>query len=321
LLLKTVPNASNLFAFVNLDDVNLFKHYGGGPLRERACDEVTQLNRLLASSLQNASPYTVAHKILQFESKARFHRRKQFVEWCVANLNNSILPSDNRRSIANAFHLHLHESWSQILKQTELPEMIDSLTDDALRAAVHVVDTSEGDIFYVAGWILYKLRMYQLRLEIFPHRRTEAIVWKEFVDRNSTNGENTDSTASEKVCRLEFKKGALIRCTASFLSFVSLVESLYVVNLTCTNAFFYLADLITTIDNGIHQSAQVRERFKLCLCGASTEESETIWKGFEDLMLPWYSRMKSRDVMRLLKMYRCPDRDSILSTRKKSVRK
>jgi hypothetical protein len=53
LLLKTVPNASNLFAFVNLDDVNLFKHYGGGPLRERACNEVTQLNCLLASSLQH----------------------------------------------------------------------------------------------------------------------------------------------------------------------------------------------------------------------------------------------------------------------------
>jgi hypothetical protein len=91
----------------------------------------------------------------------------------------------------------------------------------------------------VAGWILYKLQMYQLRLEIFAHRRTEAIVLKEFDERNFTNGANSDSTASEKVCRLEFKKGALIRCTTSFLSFVSLVESLYVVNLTCTIIFFY----------------------------------------------------------------------------------
>ena len=113
-----------------------------------------------------------------------------------------------------------------------------------------------------------------------------------------------------------------MRCNVAFFLFVSLVESLYIANLTCKNDVAYRTDLITTIDTCIRQSSQVKDRFKVCIGeDASSEDSLILWKWLDEHLLPWYSRMKSRDVVRLIKMYRRPDSDSMLSTRKKSIAK
>jgi hypothetical protein len=97
---------------------------------------------------------------------------------------------------------------------------------------------------------------------------------------------------------------------------VSLLEALYIVNLTEENAMKYRANIFLEVGKAIRKSVSLHDHFADCLPTTfSKEDRKKMWRMYFVELLPAYAMMKGGDVLRGIRAMRKPNDTNRLSTR------
>jgi hypothetical protein len=100
------------------------------------------------------------------------------------------------------------------------------------------------------------------------------------------------------------------------VSFVSLLEALYIVNLTKENAMKYRVNVLLEVGKEIRKSVSLHDHFAGFLPTTfSKDDREKMWRMYIVALLPPYAMMKGGDVLRGVWAMRKPNDTNRLSTR------
>jgi len=121
----------------------------------------------------------------------------------------------------------------------------------------------------------------------------------------SKEEQSTLSAVMAKLERKEIHRGKLCRAGLHWFEFIRALDGLYCANLTAANALQYGATVMEEIDVAIASSTWLQNLFAECIPSSISHEGrDYLMKIYHSLILPSYSRMRGRDVVRRIKARR-----------------
>lgn len=274
--------------------------------------EIGKFNTALAESLRGATVKSINSKSAHFEYQCRSVFRLAFVDYVTAFCGTSKWKHEpgKLRALANSLHMILKDKWGEVLWRSDHVELKGCLSEPELKELL--VDGSKPVIYYVAGWILFKLQSYAKKLAC-ASREDESLAWSEFCVHNKQSLDDLDDEPqSELVDKRDYFGKVLIISAGKWYSFLEMLEGVYLANFNPTQAFQHKSDILHAIDKTIQESAEMKSLFESCIPTSFDSAKITlILDGYHLFILPWYSRMKGRDVQRIMKGYKVrPDKDT-----------
>jgi putative copper export protein len=164
-----------------------------------------------------------------------------------------------------------------------------------------------GTLYYVSGWLLARLnktRKGQVLLD--------SALRQLFVSANSISVVQQVNSAPFAVIddsRPQISQHQqLTRSGKAWFSFVSLLEALYIVNLTEENAMKHRENLFLEVGKALRKSVSLHDHFADCFPATfSKDDRKKMWRMyFVELLLP-YAMMKGGDVLRGIRAMRKPN--------------
>ena len=100
----------------------------------------------------------------------------------------------------------------------------------------------------------------------------------------------------------EIKVDAMIRCGPCWFRFVSMLEAMYVSNLTTGMALHHKGDVITAIAKSVKSSEPLRNPFAVCIPpDFDKEQRKIMWRLYFSVALECYAKMKAEDILKKIK--------------------
>jgi hypothetical protein len=136
-------------------------------------------------------------------------------------------------------------------------------------------------------------------------RTVESNLWESFVSANLLNNVSDINPAClGKVDTKDYKEGALTRCGSAWFDFVCLLEGLHDMNFTARQAYQHRGNLLAAITTATEGSTQVWDRFNACLPSGLDDKAEaTLREGLKKMILHWFTKMKGRDIISIIRTY------------------
>lgn len=267
---------------------------------EAARGMIDELNEQLASALCGVNATNLDERVNSFTRYKNKILQNRLRDAFVASWNSFIgrhgieLTTNELRLWGVRLFLHLVDEWTEAIWQHDFPDIIVELEDDEVE---ELLKGSQPTLYVIAGWLLFRIRK---RLTKHSHRD----VVDEFVSNNVALDSDLLKLKSVmgKLDRKEIHKGKLCRVGSSLFKFVKALDALYCVNLTSANALQYGADILKEVDAAIASSAWLEELFISCIPGSISQNGkEYLLKIYRSSILPSYSRMRGKDVVRRIK--------------------
>jgi hypothetical protein len=156
---------------------------------------------------------------------------------------------------------------------------------------------SESLVYYVSGWLLDRLSRSKLRA-------VNSITLRTFVAYNRQTAVDAACTKAptEEIDRREIKVDCMTRATHSWYSFIKLLEAIYIVNTNVSQAIQHRGKLLEKITLATRRSQPLREQFAQCFPPSfESSERKAMFRAYNVLLLSCYGKMKSGDILRLLR--------------------
>jgi hypothetical protein len=159
-----------------------------------------------------------------------------------------------------------------------------------------IAEGSMGTLYYVSGWLLARLNKTR-KGQVLPDSKLR----QEFVSANSLSVVEAISAPFAVIddSRPQISHQQLTRSGKAWFSFVSLLEALYIVNLTEENAMKYRANLFLEVGKAIRKSVSLHDHFADCFPTTfSKDDRKKMWRMYFVELLPPYDqhrRDKSSD--------------------------
>jgi hypothetical protein len=178
-----------------------------------------------------------------------------------------------------------------------------------------IAEGSMGTLYYVSGWLLSRVNKIK-KGQVLP----DSALRQQFVSANSLSTVQANSAPFAVIdgSRPQISHQHLTRSGKAWFSFVSLLEALYIVNLTEQNAMKHRAHLFLELGKGkaLRKSVSLHDHFADCFPTTfSKDDRKKMWRMYFVELLPPYAMMKSSDILRGLRAMRMPNDTNRLSTR------
>lgn len=289
-----------------------FKQLAGGSLVQDIIKEcINEMTTLLVEALAGCTSRALDKRILNMEFAIHSTNRNDFVD-DVRKLFDLPKVSSNK-IFFNDLYMYVYKEWGEAITSGGSSDFIDNLDNDVVE---HILGESVETVYYVAGYLLFLICRVQ-KSEISQQ------VARTFASANTFKSLQNAKRAKLPTEKMEWKdkgQSALQYSKDKWFHFVSLLEALFIVNMTPAQAMCRRARLFEDIRKSMIQNKAVRDKFEACLPDGMTNNDKTImWKIFEGVVLPSHSRLKSRDIIRNLQHRKKKSGENCLALRKQLV--
>jgi hypothetical protein len=267
---------------------------------EAACDMVRELNEQLADALCGVNATNVDERVNKFTRHKSKILQTSLRDSFVATWDSFIgrhgveLATNELRLWGVKVFSHLVDEWTEAIWQHDFPDIVVELEDYQIE---DLLKGSQPTLYVIAGWMSFRIGK---RLT----KRSHFDTVQEFV-RNTVASESDFvrlNSVMDKLDRKEIHKGKLRRSSYCWFEFIKALDALYCVNLTSANALKYGADILKQIGEAIASSAWLEDKFVACIPSSiSKNGKDYLLRIYRSSILPSYSRMRGKDVVRRIK--------------------
>jgi hypothetical protein len=208
-------------------------------------------------------------------------------------------------------HKYLVKQWRRVLRGSTPTTFVLDLEPYDVHECI--AEGSMGTLYYVSGWLLSRVNKTK-KGQVLP----DSALRQQFVTANSLSTVQANSAPFAVIdgARPQISHQQLTRSGEAWFSFVSLLEALYIVNLTEQNAMKHRAHLFLELGKALRKSVSLHDHFADCFpTTLSKDDRKKMWRMYFVELLPPYAMMKSSDILRGLRAMRMPNDTNRLSTR------
>jgi hypothetical protein len=288
------------------------------PVETKLVEVLWEMTELLASTIAGATNRTIEEKSMRVEihlvrdsvlALNAFAREKvDMTGFTVMSTEEAVVPT-------NLFFSRLHrclvKGWRRALRESTATTFVLDLEPYDVHECI--AEGSIGTLYYVSGWLLSRLNKTR-KGQVLP----DSELRRKFVSANSLSVVQANSAPFAVIddSRPQISHQQLTRSGKAWFSFVSLLEALFIVNLTEENAMRYRANLFLEVGKAIRKSVSLHDLFADCFPTTfSKDDRKKMWRMYFVELLPPYAMMKGGDVLRGIRAMRKPNDTNRLSTR------
>jgi hypothetical protein len=288
------------------------------PVKAKLVKVLWAMTEFLASTIANATNRTIEEKSMRVEShlvRDSVRVLNAFAREEVDMTGFAVLSADETVVSTNIFFTKLHrclvKGWRRALRESTPRTFVLDLEPYDVRECI--AEASMGTLYYVSGWLLARLTKTRKGQVL-----QDSALRQLFVSANSISVVQANSAPFAVIddSRPQISHQQLTRSGKAWFSFVSLLEALYIVNLTEENAMQYRGNLFLQVGKALRKSVSLHDHFADCLPTTfSKDDRKKMWRMYFVELLPPYAMMKGGDVLRGIRAARKPNDTNRLSTR------
>ena len=161
---------------------------------------------------------------------------------------------------------------------------------------------STGTVYYLAGWLLYKMRVFM--------KRRSCLYWKEILQCIISNNTTDVPMIEERLLNIREKQdGKLQRVNKEFYEFTAYMEALWLMNLNSTVASVFKGDVFSIIlRRVIGSSKELRRHFQSCLPkDLVSSKSKPLIDELYLMVINAYASLRASDTIRRVKQRKLKD--------------
>jgi hypothetical protein len=288
------------------------------PLKTKLVDLLWKMTEMLASSIAGATSKTIEDKAMKVEMYLLVESEQAFTAFVRKNIDMTgftVLSADKTPVSTYLFFIELHKclvkQWRRVLRGSTPTTFVLDL--DPYDVHECIAEGSMGTLYYVSGWLLSRLNKTKK-----GQVHSDNALRQQFVSANSLSTVQANSAPFAVIdgSRPQISHQQLTRSGEAWFSFVSLLEALYIVNLTEQNAMKHRAHLFLELGKALRKSVSLHDNFADCFpITFCKDDRKKMWRMYFVELLPPYAMMKSSDILRGLRAMRMPNDTNRLSTR------
>jgi hypothetical protein len=224
------------------------------------------MTEMLASSIVGATNRTIEEKAMKVQMYLVIESKAAFTAFARENVDMTgftILSADQTVLSTNLFFTELHKClvkvWRRALRESTAATFVLDLEPYDVHECI--AEGSMGTLYYVSGWLLAIVNKTK-KGQVLP----DSALRQQFVSANSLSVVQANSAPFAVIddSRPQISHQQLTRSGKAWFSFVSLLEALYIVNLTEQNAMEHRANLFLELGRALRRSVSLHDHFADC---------------------------------------------------------